>query len=194
VPTVQRRAVAGWSLATDALRLAALVSVVVGLVWSGGVAGALFFLVLGGTVVPRALEVPVALDLAFCAAILFAGWAAELDRYVAVPWLDVVVHAIVTGLVAALGQVALVRVGAVPGVRAGALRRPRLGAGVGTAALGIALATVWEFGEWFGHTRLDERIQVGYTDTMGDLLAGTAGAVVAGALLAGGLLLWGERR
>jgi hypothetical protein len=194
VPSVQRADVGGWSLASDALRLAALVSVVVGLVWFGGVAGAVFFLVLGGTILPRALEVPVVLDVAFCSSILFAGWAAELDWYLAVPWLDVVVHAVVTGLVAALGQVALVRAGAVPAVRTSTLPRARLGAAVGTAALGIASATVWEFGEWFGHARLDARIQVGYTDTMGDLLAGTAGAVVAGALLAGGLLLRGERR
>lgn len=178
----------------DLLRVAAAASVVVGLLWSGGVAGALFFLVLGGTVLPRALEVPVALDVAFCAAILFAGWAAELDWYLAVGWLDVVVHAAVTGLVAALGHVALVRVGAIAPVGAGDLPRPRLGSAVLTTALGIALATLWEFGEWFGHARLDPRIQVGYTDTMGDLLAGTAGAVVAAVLLSRGVLLWGARR
>jgi hypothetical protein len=43
---------------------------------------------------------------------------------------------------------------------------------------------LWEVGEWVGHTYLDERIQVGYNDTMGDLVADGLGALVAGALLA----------
>lgn len=168
----------------DLLRAAAALSVVVGLVAWNWVAGALFFLVLGGTMLARALALPTVLDLAFCATILVAAWAAMLDWYVAVGWLDVVVHAAATGLVAAVGHLTLVRVGAVPPVDAAALRRPRLGAGVLTAALGVALATLWEFGEWFGHTHVDDRIQVGYTDTVGDLAAGTVGAVVVAVLVA----------
>jgi hypothetical protein len=178
----------------DALRLVALASVVVGLVWYGGVAGALFFLVLGGTMLARALLLPTALDLSFCATILVAAWAAELDWYLAVSWLDVVVHAAATGLVAAIAHLALVRAGAVPPVDAGSLRHPRLGAGAVTAALGIALATLWEFGEYAGHTWLDDRIQVGYTDTVGDLVSGAVGSVVAAVLLARGVLLAGARR
>lgn len=177
----------------DLLRLAAAVSVAVGLAWSGGVAGALFFLVLGGTMLPRALEVPSVLDAAFCVTLLLAAWAAELDWYVAVPWLDVVVHAGATGLIATLAHLALVRVRALPGPDSGATGRPRLGAAVVVTALGIALSTVWEFGEWFGHTHLDDRIQVGYTDTVGDLAAGTVGSVLAGVLLARGVLLRGRR-
>jgi hypothetical protein len=186
--------VGGWLWLPDAVRALAFVSVVIGLGWYGGVAGALFFLVLGGSMLPRALEVPIALDTSFCVAILFAAWAAELDWYLAVGWLDVVVHAAVTGLVAALAAVALVRIGAVPPVDADGLRHPRLGSAVLTAAVGLALATVWEFGEWFGHARLDDRIQVGYTDTMGDLLSGLVGSLVAAVLLARGVLLLGSRR
>jgi hypothetical protein len=181
-------------VAGDALRAAAAVSVLVGLTWSGAVAGALFFLVLGGTMLARALALPTVLDLSFCATVLFGAWAAELDWYVAVPWLDLVVHAGATGLVAAVAHVTLVRAGAVASVDASALRRPRLGGWVVTCACGIALATLWEMGEWFGHTYLDDRIQVGYADTVGDLAAGTVGSMVAGALLAGGLRLAGGRR
>lgn len=53
-----------------------------------------------------------------------------------------------------------------------------------TTCLGVALAVLWELGEWIGHTWIDERIQVGYDDTVGDLTAGAAGAVVAAVLLA----------
>jgi hypothetical protein len=182
------------ALLCDGVRVAALISVVVGLIWYGGVAGALFFLVLGGTMIPRALQAPAALDASYCVAILFAAWAAELDWYLAVGWLDVVVHAAATGLVAAMAHLALVRIGAVAPVDDVRLRRPRLGSAVVTTTLGVTLAVVWEFGEWFGHTRLDDRIQVGYTDTMGDLVAGTVGALVAAVLLARGVLLVGERR
>jgi hypothetical protein len=165
-----------------------------GLVGLGWIAGALFFLVLGGTMLPRALRAPLVLDGAFCVAILFAAWAAELDWYLAIWWLDVVVHAVVTGLVAALAHVALIRVGALPAVDVSGLSGRRLGAAVVTTSLGMALATAWEFGEWLGHARLDARIQVGYTDTMGDLLAGTVGALVAAVLLARGVLLRGDPR
>jgi hypothetical protein len=170
----------------DLLRLAALVSTVVGLVAYGVVAGALFFLVLGGTMVPRALEVPPVLDVTCCTVLLVGAWAAELDWYLAVGWLDVVVHAAATGLVAVLGHLALVRLGAVAAADDPHLPRARLGGGVVTLALGVTLAVLWELGEWFGHTVLDDRIQVGYTDTLGDLAAGAVGALVAGVLVARG--------
>jgi hypothetical protein len=184
----------GLVLGCDALRLAALVSVVVGLLEYGAVAGALFSLVLGGTVIPRALAAPVALDASYCLGILFAAWAAELDWYLRVGWLDVVVHAAVTGLVAAMVHLLLVRVDAFPPVDGALPARSRLGAAVATTTLGVCLAVLWEFGEWFGHTYLDSRIQVGYGDTVGDLAAGAVGALVAGVLLARGVLLSGARR
>ena len=53
-----------------------------------------------------------------------------------------------------------------------------------SSTLATTLALLWEMGEWFGHTRLDDRIQVGYEDTLGDLGAGVVGAVVAAVLLA----------
>lgn len=162
----------------DLLRVAALVSVVVATLGHGVLGFALFMLVLGGTMVPRALGAPAPLDAAFCSMLLLAGWAAQLDWYVEIRWLDVVVHATVTGLVAAVGYVALTRLGA---YRAGA---PRAGVAITTTCLGVALAVLWELGEWIGHTWIDERIQVGYDDTVGDLTAGAAGAVVAAVLLA----------
>jgi hypothetical protein len=178
----------------DLLRLVALVSVVVGTAAYGFIGFALFMLVLGGSVLPRALAAPAALDLSFCATVLVAAWAAELDWYLAVGWLDVVVHAAATGLVAAVAHLSMVRVGAAAGPDGSGLRRARVGSAVVTTALGVTVATVWEFLEWFGHAHLDDRIQVGYTDTLGDLGAGSVGALVAGVLLARGVLLAGAGR
>jgi hypothetical protein len=175
-------------VAGDAIRLAALASVLVGLLEYGAIAGALFFLVLGGTMIPRALGAPSALDASYSAGILLAAWAAVLDWYLRVGWLDVVVHATVTGLLAAMVHLVLVRGSALAAVGAMTPASRRVGAAVATSAIGVSLAVVWEFLEWFGHTYLDDRIQVGYTDTIGDLAAGTLGAVIAGVLLARGAL------
>ncbi|MFD1860493.1 hypothetical protein EHW97_13070 [Aeromicrobium camelliae] len=180
-----RAGTAGLVLA-DAIRVAAAVSVVVGLGWFDGVAGALFFLVLGGTMIPRALGVPVRLDTAYSATLLLAAWASVLDWYVRFEWLDLVIHAAATGLVAAMTYLLLVRLAMVAAVDEPSLPRVRAGSAVIAASLGVALATLWEFGEWIGHTYLDDRIQVGYSDTIGDLAAGTAGALTAAVLLARG--------
>ena len=104
------------------------------------------------------------------------------------------VHAAATGLIAAVTTLSLVGLGVLSPVDDPRLARPRLTCAVVTAGLGVALATVWELLEWGGHTLLDDRIQVGYTDTMGDLAAGSAGAVVAAVLLSRGVLLAGRDR
>lgn len=157
----------------DAVRAVAVVSVVVGTWYAGPVATALFVLVAGGSLVPRLVGVSSALDTLYCGVLLVAAWAAVLDWYAAVSWLDVVVHAVATGLIAVVAVAALVRWVALadPGTR---LERV-----VVTVGLGGTLAVLWELGEWAGHTFLDPGIQVGYRDTIGDLAAGLAGTVVA---------------
>lgn len=166
----------------DVVRVAAAGSVVVGIVTSGGVAGALFFLVLGGALVPRFLRLPPALDLCFGTSLLLAAWAAQLGWYETVPWLDLLVHAVCTGLVAAVGVIVLVRgrmlaLGAPTG-------RTRVGLAITTAGIGALSAILWEVGEWAGHTFLDDGIDVGYTDTVTDLAVGLLGATLAGITLA----------
>jgi len=174
----------------DGVRGLAAVSVVVGTWRAGAVAAALFLLVLGGTLVPRLIGAPAALDAVYGGTLLFAAWAAQLDWYVAVDELDLVVHAAATGLVAVVATLALARWGAVG--TAGA-RCPGAAAAVVVVGVGAVGAVLWEMGEWFGHTLLDPRIQVGYTDTMGDLAAGLLGSAVAAALVAGTHLVADER-
>jgi hypothetical protein len=168
------------------VRAAAVASLVVGGLTLGGVAAALFLLVLGGVLVPRFLGLPAALDVSFGAGLLVAAWAAQLGWYEAVPWLDLAVHAVATGLVAAVGAVALTRWlargrVAEPPTRPG---RERVGLALTTTGIGAVGAILWELGEWAGHTFLDDRINVGYPDTIGDLAFGLLGAVVAGVAVA----------
>ena len=168
----------------DAVRAGAAASLLLAVVGLDPVAVALFLLVLGGTMVPRALGVATPLDVAYGGTLVVAAWAAQLDWYQAVPWLDLAVHAACTGLIAALAGVLLVRTRVVPDPRAARTGRARVGVLVATTGTGAVLAILWEIGEWAGHTFLDDRIGVGYADTVTDLAAGLLGSLVAGGVLA----------
>jgi hypothetical protein len=176
----------------DLVRAGAAASVVVGVVAFGEVAGALFFLVLGGALVPRLLRLPAVLDVCFGSSLLLAAWAAQLGWYDAVPWLDLLVHTVCTGLIAAVGVIALVRGRmldvATPGGRA------QVGLVVTTAGIGALSAILWELGEWAGHSYLDGSITVGYTDTVTDLAVGVVGAAIAGGVLASRQPAWRQSR
>jgi hypothetical protein len=174
------------------VRVAGAVSVLVALVAGGPVDALLLVLVLGGLVVPVVVRVPAALDAAYGASLLAAAWCAVLELYQAVPWLDVVAHVVVTGLVAAVAHLVLARTtGAVldpaavdptgaPDPDAVRGRAARVGAVVVTLALGLALSALWEVGEYVGHTYVDDAIFVTYADTVGDLVAGGLGSLAAG--------------
>ncbi|SFJ74859.1 hypothetical protein SAMN05216467_0774 [Cellulomonas sp. KH9] len=166
------------------MRAAGVVCVLIALVARGPVDTALFALVLAGLVVPPAAGAPRGLDAAYGIGLVLAAWSGALDLYQAVAWLDVVMHLVVTGLVAAVAHLLLAR-------RTGALLDPvatdggaqRVGVVAVTASLGLALSVLWEIGEYLGNTYVDDTIYVGYADTIGDLVAGGIGSVVAGVWL-----------
>jgi hypothetical protein len=166
------------------VRVLAVVSIGVALVARGPVDAALFTLVLAGLVVPVAARIGLRLDVAYGTGLLAAAWAGALDLYEAVPWLDVVMHLVVTGLIAAVAHLALARwTGAVaePGAATG--RAGAAGVVAVTTAIGLALSVYWEVGEYLGHTYADSSIHVAYRDTIGDMVMGGIGSTVAGAAL-----------
>jgi hypothetical protein len=134
-------------------------------------------LVLFGVTLARVVRLPGGLQLLVGVTLLLAAWAALLQLYQRWWWLDVVVHVVATGLLTVLAVVMLART---PLLRAPAPGRPeRLRLGAVALAAGLALALVWELGEWAGHIHLDPAIYVSFTDTIGDLAAGGLGAAVA---------------
>jgi hypothetical protein len=173
-------------IAADVLRLAAAASFAWAVLETQWVNAALFALVWGGLMLPRmlgrVLATPPAADFISAAVVLFAAWSAVLDLYLRYEGLDLAVHAVACGLIAALAHRAL----SAGSTHAGSVGRTatRLATVLTVASLGCALGLLWEVGEWVGHTYLDERIQVGYNDTMGDLVADGLGALVAGAVIA----------
>lgn len=147
----------------------------------GPVAIALIALVLLGVVVARLAPLPGPLQAAAVLALVWSAWTALLGGFQEVPWLDVVAHTLVTGLLAAVTAALLT---GPPLRRAGLDLGRRADAVLVTTGLGALLAVVWEVAEWFGHTYVDRDIFVSYPDTIGDLAAGVVGSLVAGLLLA----------
>ncbi len=171
-------------LVADVLRIGGVASLVWAAAEAEWVNAALFALVLGGLMLPRMVPTRPGVDLTYGATLLFAAWSAVDDLYVRYDWLDNVVHAVACGLVAAVVHRLLVAASVLPPATDRSLRRAGTGVVVTVWALGLALGTLWEAGEWFGHTRLDQRIQVGYGDTVEDLMADCLGALVAGLVAA----------
>lgn len=168
------------------VRVVGAASVVVAAVVAGPVGAALLLLVLAGLVAPPTVRVDPRLDTAYGVGLLAAGWAGALDLYQRISWLDVVMHLVVTGLVAAVAHLVVARAtGAVADPVLPAPRRTRVGSVGMTAALGLGLSVLWEIGEYLGNTYVDASIHVAYRDTIGDMTLGGLGSLVAGLALVG---------
>lgn len=168
--------------APDTLRVLAAVSLFPAVIEHGVIGLALMFMVLGACMIPRALGTPAWLDVTYCSALLLAAWAALLDWYVTVPWLDLVAHVGATGLIGLLVWQLIEHTGIL--VVPSSLLWARVVAIVFITSCATTLAALWEIGEWLGHTYLDDSIQVGYQDTLTDLAAGFVGSFVAGVVVA----------
>ena len=174
----------------DLLRAALAIGAVVAAV-TGETSGAVYLVVsLIGSLAARLVALPRLIDLAFTLALCVTGFGEALGFYDQWPWFDRVVHFVVPMLFAPVAYIALARADLVldprdqsPDVRRG----PALF--VVAFMFGVALGALWEIVEWtldgLGLTNLSES----NADTVGDLIADTAGSAVG----AGLLLLWAFR-
>jgi len=168
-------------IAADAVRVLAVIGIVVaGIGWTpvdalslAAVAVVMFL--------PRLLGLRPSVDIAFGLVALIAVWSSVLEIYITTRWWDLPVHFAANGLFAAVFTILLVRARVVADFRT--LPRPMLSAAVTTTAVGMSLGVLWEVFEWYGHTFLDDEIYVAYVDTIGDLVWGSAGALLAGCLM-----------
>ncbi|MFI7483455.1 hypothetical protein ACH9EU_13700 [Kocuria sp. M1R5S2] len=144
------------------------------LVYDAAGAAVMMLVCLGVTVAWRARP-PAALELGTDLVLLLAAWSSVLLLYERLTWWDLVVHFAATAVLAELGFRALERWGGLSAARA-------VSHVLVVCALGAALALLWEYAEFVGNATVDPRVQVGYRDTLGDLAAGTAGALTAGAV------------
>jgi hypothetical protein len=161
----------------DGVRAVGTVGVVVaGFGW-GPVAFWVSALSLLGVYASRFLGLRPAFDIALGLTLITASWSSVLELYTSVVGWDLVVHFAATGLLAAALFVVAQRLRIVP-TDASATQ-----GAVFTTAFGMSAAVLWEMAEWVGHNFIDPAIFVAYDDTIGDLVAGTAGSVLAGLLL-----------
>ncbi|UNK45212.1 hypothetical protein [Arthrobacter sulfonylureivorans] len=181
--------------AADAGRLLGAVLVAASWLVAGWPAAAAMLLVCGGQWLLRWYLLDRPVDAVGQLVLLAAGWFSAVGLYHQVSWLDAVMHAlaslVVALLVAELLRAELLARGTpASGGAAGSLSGSggRGGwTGVVMPAVVLVCATVtlgvvWELGEWLGHAYITPEIGVGYDDTIGDLAANFVGAVLGAAL------------
>lgn len=158
-----------------AVRWAGPLSALLTAVFFDAAGAAVMMLVCLGITITWRARLPAALELATDLLLLVAAWSSVLLLYERLAHWDLVVHFSATAVLAELAFRSLERWGrlSTPGPVTHVLV---------LTALGTTLALVWEYVEFAGYALVDPRVQVGYTDTMGDLAAGNAGSLVAGIL------------
>lgn len=168
------RSVTDW--VTDAVRALAIVLVIVSLFTLPFTDFAVLSMSLPAVMLSRMIGLRSGLDLVTCVTVFVAAGSNVLELYRAWTGWDLVVHLACTGLLAAVALVLLDDAGVV--APTGRRRTPIV---VATLA-GLALSAVWEMIEWFGYRFITDAIFVTYDDTIGDIIAGGAGALIAGVL------------
>jgi hypothetical protein len=167
----------------DVLRLT-LAMGAIGLAVAGDGAGAV---VLGGAAAVawavRFLNLPRAYDLAFMLALTLQAWGEALGAYDAIPWFDNVAHFTLPFFFAPTLYVLLARLDLVPDPKDAGGVRHYAGIFVVAFAFGVAIGGVWEIFEWVSDHTIGSDLQLGLDDTVGDLVADTAGSFAGAALL-----------
>lgn len=160
----------------DLVRAVAIVVVIVSLFTLPFTDFAVLSMSLPAVMLSRMIGLRSGLDLITCVTVFVAAGSNVIDLYRAWTGWDLVVHLACTGVLAAVALVLLedARVIAPTGRR----RTPIVLATI----TGLALSAVWEMVEWFGYRFITDAIFVTYDDTIGDMMAGGAGALVAGVL------------
>ena len=170
----------------DALR-ALLVVAAIAFLAAGDTKGAAL---LGGAAVlawaVRPVQLPRAYDACFVSALTLQALGEALGAYDAIRWFDSVVHFTLPFFLGPTLYIALARADVVPDPKDSTETRHYVGIFIVTLALGIALGGLWEIWEWVSDHSFGSSLQLGLDDTVGDLVADTAGSL-CGALL---LVCW----
>jgi uncharacterized membrane protein YjdF len=134
----------------------------------------------------RFVYLPRPYELAFLVAMVLTGWGDALGLYQRFSGYDNIVHFLVPCAIAPIVYILLARADLLPDLSAPGERHHHVGGFVVTLALGAAIGAMWEVFEWCADHTLGSHLQHGQTDTIGDLVADTCGALLGGVLL----VLW----
>src|SRR5918996_988062 len=117
------------------------------------------------------------------AALAFLATGEALGAYDAIPSFDNVMHFTLPFFLAPTLYIALARADVVPDPKDETTTRHYVGMFVVAFALGVALGGIWEIWEWTSDHTLGSSLQLGLDDTVGDLVADTAGSLCGAVLL-----------
>jgi uncharacterized membrane protein YjdF len=130
------------------------------------------------------LRLPTVFELAVAVGFVLQGWGNALLLFERIGWYDKAVHFLTPLLLIPALYLLLARTEVLTSPRNHRLRRGALGVFVMTAALGTALAAVWELVEGTADRALGMSLAHGYFETIDDLYCSLLGSVAAGVLLA----------
>lgn len=168
------------------LVLGAVVAAVLGDLGSAVVLG----VAAGLALVARWVDLPRPYDWGFVLVIGLHAVGEAIGWYDTVEWFDRVVHVVLPCLSAPVLYIGLARLDVLPDPRDETHARHYVGMGIVTFCLGMAVGGLWEIVEWTSDGLLGTELSEGNTDTVGDLLADSVGAVL-GALLLVAWARWG---
>lgn len=131
----------------------------------------------------RPLQLPRVYDACFVAALALQAVGEALGAYDAIPWFDNIAHFTLPFFLAPTLYIALARADVVPDPKDETHTRHYVGIFVITLSLGVALGGIWEIWEWISDHSFGSSLQLGNDDTIGDLVADTAGSACGAALL-----------
>lgn len=139
----------------------------------------------GASVLVRLAEAPRPFDAAFALGMSFAAWGAFFGAFASVPGYELVARALVSGAIAAMLYLLLVRLRAVPDLAGRTDIHERTGILLTVTSLGFGVAMLYEIGAW----ALDGPFDAGAT-TFGGLIGHMAIGFGASAAAAAGLVVW----
>jgi hypothetical protein len=129
----------------------------------------------------RAARAPALLDLGFVTLLAADAWATELGAFHSFNRDDHVGHALLAGFATPLVYLLVRRLGVLRSPPPGLA--PRVAFALTLFGLGLALGAAWELVEYACDSILGTNYSLGYSDTMGDLVADAVGAGVAAVLV-----------
>ncbi len=131
----------------------------------------------------RLVLLPRAYDAAFVLALALQACGEAAGLYDSIAWFDNVTHFTLPFFLAPTLYIALARADLVPDPKDETYLRHYVGMFVVAFSFGVALGGLWEIWEWVSDRTFGSSLQLGVDDTVGDLIADSAGAACGAALL-----------